>query len=99
MHRVGQPSAVERMEEIEPRKGLHLVPLQMPDEVPPYRHSDGIHFWKRLLHPVLTNVAQPRVPCSSDGIGSVRLGHRDDLYHLAMTGTSHRGIDSVTHFA
>ena len=32
-------------------------------------------------------------------VGSVRLGYRHDLHRLAVTGPSHRGVDSVTHLA
>ena len=40
---------------------------------------DGVHFRKRLLHPVFSDVAAARVPCGLHRVGAVRLRHRDDL--------------------
>ncbi|HET9010269.1 MAG TPA: hypothetical protein VFN38_00575, partial [Gemmatimonadaceae bacterium] len=88
--RVGEPGAVDRMHEVEPLDRLRLVPLQMADEVPSNRHIDLSHLGQRFLHPVFADVRDTEIPRRSDGVGSVRLGDRDDRHWLAMTTASDR---------
>ena len=58
VHRIREPRAVQRMQELEAADLLHLVPLQMADRVPSHRHRHRIHFRQRLLHPVFAHVVQ-----------------------------------------
>jgi hypothetical protein len=71
----------------------------MPNEMPPDRHRESIHFGKCLLHAVFSNVAQARVACGLYRVRAVRLGDRNDCDRLTMTAAPHGGGDSVTHFS
>src|SRR5205085_6913736 len=94
---VGQSLAIERMEKVEPRDGFRLVSLEMADEVPPHRGGHRLHLRKRLLNPVLADVAQPSVPCRLNGVRAVGLRYGDDRHLLTVSAAAYRRVDLFSH--
>src|SRR6185503_12126240 len=76
---------------------LHLVPLQVPDEVPAERQLEGIHLVERFLNAVFTDVPKARVPSGLQRIRSMGLGHRDDRDRFAspVSAAPSRRVDPL----
>src|SRR5687767_128220 len=83
------------MEQMKTREMLHLVALQVADEMPPERKLEGVHLFQRLLDLVLTNVLKPRVPCGLQRVQSLSLRNRDDPDRLIVPAAPHRCVDPL----
>ena len=69
---------VDRLDERKPpSRQLHLVGLQVADQVP-FGALDGVHLRQRLLDPVLAKVAQSRLQGLRANLGTEPFGDRDD---------------------
>src|SRR3954464_4549412 len=76
--------------------GLHLVPLEMTNEVPTYWRLDCGHLAHRFLNTVFADVAEPCPDRGIDRVGSVRLGDRDDGALLAVSAAADRVSHSLS---
>ena len=86
------------MEQMKAREVLHLVPLQVTDEVPAeLEGGDGVHLLQRLLYPVLTDVPKAHIPCGLQRVRSVGLGHGDEchLSRLYVPAAPCRRVDPL----
>ena len=93
---LGQPKAVERMNHVELCDGLGFVPLQMPDQVPSDRNGGDFDFRKGFLNPVLSHIAQARVPRRLNRVRTVRLGDGNDRNALAVPASPSGTFDCLT---
>jgi hypothetical protein len=94
-HRSREPFTVERMQQHEMIERLHLVPLQVPDEMPAHRNVHRGHFLERFLNLVLTDIAQPALVRGARGVGTVRLRDRHDRHLLAVPSALARRLDAL----
>ena len=78
------------MHEREAVEVLHLVALQVADEMPAHWHLHRGHFAERFLNPVFADVVQAGLPCRLNGVRTVRLGDRDERDPLPMSPARHR---------
>ena len=100
---VCQAQGVDRVNQIKlPYGVLHLVRLQVPDQVPFHLAVQGLRLVQSLLHAVLTDVHNPRVDCLLHRRHGMILRHGNELHRciLAHTGTSFtRRRDPRVHLA
>src|SRR5687768_7826792 len=92
-----EAGTVERMQQDEMIERLHLVPLQVPDEMPVDRHIYGRHFPQRFLNLVLANVVKSAFIGGSHRVGTVGLRDRHDRDLLAVTSTLASRLDAMPH--
>src|SRR5688500_12583221 len=85
------------MEQMKAREVLHLVPLQMTDEVPAERQLENVHLLQCFLNAVLTDVPEACIPRGLQRIRSVVLGHRDDRHRLPVTTALSCCVDPLPH--
>jgi hypothetical protein len=95
--RVREPRAVHRVHEREAADVLHLVTLQVPDQVPAHRNGHLLHLAEGLLDLVLADVPQPRVPRGLHRLGAVRLRDRDDRDVLPVPAAGDRGSNALAY--
>src|SRR5262245_59839799 len=93
MHSISQAGAIKRVKQVEPMERLHLVALEMTDEMPPNRNRHLVHLGKRFLDPVLAHVRYARIPCRERSLRPVGLGDCDDCNLLLVTAASNRFLD------
>src|SRR2546423_5238410 len=81
------------MHQLEARRVLRFVPLEMADEVPPDRGMNDIHLGERLLNPVFTDVPEPCFEPGLYGFRAMGLRHGNDRDALSMTSPLNRRVD------
>jgi hypothetical protein len=85
------------MHEVERVELLHLVPLQVPDEMPAERSIDLRHLPERLLHLVLPYVPHSGVPRCQRRVGTVGLRHGHHGHALAVPASRLRPLDLLVY--
>src|SRR3954464_733326 len=96
VHGLGESQAVDGMNQGKTLGGLHLVPLEMTNEVPTYWRLDRGHLAHRFLNAVFTNVTESCADRGFDRVGSVRLSDRDDGDLLAVSAAADRVSHSLS---